>query len=117
MKRDRTRYSKDTELMDCVNSAYNDLQILLKDSFINLSRLPYQLTLVQFSSLFICYDWQDIFNSLEELENLPSLTGIRSVSHILKKSLIKDQIAQIANPRENTYYKVWAGIITDEDFH
>ena len=69
MDKIKSKYSKDTELGDCVNSAYTDLQILLKDAFIKISRLPHQLTFDELYSLFECYDWQDIFNILEELEN------------------------------------------------
>jgi hypothetical protein len=116
MDKIKSKYSKDTELWECINSAYTDLQILLKDTFINISKLP-QLTFAEFYSLFENYDWQDIFNILEELENIADLTKIESVYSILTESLKADyNIVPLTNPRENTYYKVWEGLVTDQDF-
>lgn len=117
MKKINSKYLKDAELTECVNSAYTDLQILLQGAFINISKLPNQLTLVELFTLFQSYDWQDIFDQLEELENCTDLTDIESVYSTLIESLKADNhIKPITNPWENTYYKVWAGLMTDEDF-
>jgi hypothetical protein len=113
----KSKYLKDTEIQDCVNSAYTDLQILLHDAFIKVSELPNQLTLNELYSLFECYDWQDIFNILEELENCTDFTKIESVYSTLIGSLKSDNnFKPLTNPRENTFYKVWKGLMTDQDF-
>ncbi len=117
MKKINSEYSKDAELRDCVNSAYTDLQALLKDTFIHISRLPNQLTFDELFSLFGCYDWQDIFNTLEELENCTDFTKIESVYSTLIESLKSDNnFKPLTNHRENTFYKVWKGLMTDQDF-
>jgi hypothetical protein len=117
MDKIKSKYSKDTELWECINSAYTDLQILLKDTFINISKLPHQLTFAEFYSLFENYDWQDIFNILEELENCTDFTKIESVYSTLIGSLKSDNnFKPLTNPRENTFYKVWKGLMTDQDF-
>ncbi len=117
MKKINVKNSKDTELIECVNSAYNDLQILLQGAFINVSKLPNQLTYDQLFSLFENYDWNDIFNMLEQIEDLPDFGNVNSIYSILIESLKDDNyIMPLSNPRDNTYYKVWAGLMTDEDF-
>ena len=117
MKKIKSINSKESEIQECINSAYADLQILLQGAFIKISRLPNQLTLAELFTLFQSYDWQDIFNQLEELENCKDLSKIESVFSTLTKSLkANSNIIPIRNPRENTYYKVWAGLMTDEDF-
>jgi hypothetical protein len=116
MKRIKSKYSKDPELRECINSAYTDLHILLQGAFINISKLPNQLTIIEFTSLFENYDWNDLFNKLEELENLSDITKVESVFRDLSMLLKYDlYINPLINPRENTYFKVWAGLISDED--
>ena len=117
MKKIDSKYSKDAELTECVNSAYNDLQILLQGAFINVSKLPHQLTYDQLFSLFEMYDWNDLFNEFEKIENLPDFGNVESVYSTLLESLQADSnIVPLSNPRDNTYYKVWAGLMTEEDF-
>jgi hypothetical protein len=117
MKKISLKYSKDSELTECVNSAYDDLQILLQDAFINVSKFPHQLTYDQFFSLFESYDWQNIFNQFEQLENLTDFGNVESLFSTIIGSLKADSnTIPLTNPRENTYYKVWAGSMTDEDF-
>jgi hypothetical protein len=117
MKKIKSIYSKESEIQECINSAYNDLQILLQGAFLNIGKLPNQLTYDELFTLFESYDWNDLFNKLEELENCTDLNDIESVYTTLIESLKGDcNIVPIIKPWENTYYKVWAGLMTDEDF-
>ncbi len=117
MKKINSKHSTDSELIDCINSAYNDLQILLQGAFINVSKLPQQLTYKQLFSLFESYDWNDLFDKLEELENLPDFGNVESVYSTIIESLKADSnIIPLTNPRDSSYFKVWAGLMTDEDF-
>lgn len=117
MKKIKSEYSKEAELWECLNSAYADLQILLQGTFINISKLPNQLTFLEFQSLFKKYDWNDIFNMLDELENAPDLDNVESVDSTLIECLkSNNKLKHLTNPRENTYYKVWAGLMSEDDF-
>ena len=117
MKKISSKYSSDAELTECLNSAYKDIQILLQDAFINVSKLPNQLTFIELSIVFERYDWNDIFNKFEELENWIDFSKVESVFSTLNESLKADiNVVPLNNPRENTYFKVWAGLMTGEDF-
>lgn len=116
MKKDLSKHSTDAELKDCINSAYTDLQILLQGAFGNISKLPNQITICEFITLFENYDWNDIFNGLEELENASDLDHNKSVYSILLESLdSSSKNNPLINPRENTYFKVWAGLMSEQD--
>jgi hypothetical protein len=117
MKTDFSNLPIEADLKDCLSSAHTDLQILLKDIFTNLAQLSGQLTIYDLYSLFKFNDWNDIFNQLEELENNSCLQGTESLFSILTYSLESDPDIKLLNgPRENTYYKVWAGLMIEEDF-
>ena len=68
MKKIKSINSKESEIQECINSAYADLQILLQGAFINVSKLPNQLSIIEFNSLFENYDWNNIFNTFEQIE-------------------------------------------------
>jgi hypothetical protein len=117
MKRIKSKNSKDAELQECINSAYTDLHILLQGAFINISKLPNQLTIIEFTSLFENYDWNDIFDNLERLENETNLLNVETVySTILENLKSNKNIKPLTVPRDSTYFKVWAGLMTDHDF-
>lgn len=117
MKADISNYQDDKILLECIKSAYEDLQVLLQWVFTNINKHPNQLTFSELFSLFICYDWNDIFNHLEELENCNDLFYKASVySSIIETLKADSNIIPLNDPRGNTYYKVWAGLMTDEDF-
>jgi len=117
MKKIKSKYSKDSELLECIHSAYTDLHILLQGAFINISKLPNQLTIIEFSSLLETYDWNDIFDNLEKLENETNLFNVESVYSIILENLKSNiKIKPLTDPRDNTYFKVWAGLMTDQDF-
>jgi len=117
MKKIKSINSKESEIQECINSAYADLQILLQGAFINVSKLPNQLSIIEFNSLFENYDWNNIFNTFEQIENLPDLGNIKSVySTIIESLKAESNFVPLNNPRDNTYFKVWAGLMTDQDF-
>lgn len=117
MNKTKSKYPNDSELTECINSAYTDLQILLQGVFGNISKLPSQITNCEFITLFENYDWNDIFNRLEELENASDLDHDKSVYSILLESFeSSSENNPLINPRENTYFKVWAGLMNDQDF-
>jgi hypothetical protein len=113
MNRVIAKYQDDLELHECVKSAFTDFQILLNEVFVNLRGCTNQLDIDGLFILFVRYDWRDIVDIIQELDNTPFHHRVYSPSSILELLEIY-QVSQISDPRQNTYYRVWAGLISDE---
>lgn len=57
----------------CIHSAFEDLQLMIRDIFTNVGKIQPQLSFKEFVSLFERYDWQDIMDKIEELENFDNI--------------------------------------------
>jgi len=92
----------------CLCSAFKDLQSMIKDVFVYFGMVPNQLSFEEFTSLFGKYDWQDIIDKIEELDNQDFIDHKNSVFNHLSALLNQDkQVKTISNPKENSYYKEW----------
>lgn len=90
----------------CMHSAYEDLQLMIKDIFTNVGLIQPQLSFKELSSLFERYDWQDIIDKIEDINyNHIQCFNQMSVYELLLSSLINDKnILLLHSPLENTYY-------------
>ena len=90
----------------CLESAYEDLQLMIEEVFINVSKMPGQLSFPEFVYLFEKYDWKDLIDALEELDNLENSLNQSSTFEGLVSYFNQDyHIRMINDPAENSYYK------------
>ena len=54
---------------NCLDSAYEDVNSLIENVFTNIGRHGFKLTYEELVYLFDKYDWKDIIDALEEVEN------------------------------------------------
>ncbi len=113
MNKNIAKYQDDSEIYECINSAYVDFQVLLNEVFQNLSYTGCQIDIEELFNIFVRYDWQDILEIVEDLNN-NLLGSCNNLNSAIIDFLETNQVVQISDPRQNSYYKVWAGLISDE---
>ncbi|MHA1981094.1 MAG: hypothetical protein ACTSXN_08390 [Promethearchaeota archaeon] len=90
----------------CLQSGYEDIQLMIKEVLINVSKIPCQLSYPEFVYLFEKYDWKDIIEAIEELDILENSLNQSSIFEGLINLFTKDgNIRMINDSAENSYYK------------
>ena len=96
----------DADTMVCIQSAYEDLQLMIKEIFTNIKSIPDQLSFEQFITLFEKYDWQDIIYMIEEYNYLEAQQDYPSLYDLLFETLKADEgVYCIDGFRNNSYYR------------
>jgi hypothetical protein len=63
------RIFRPSVLEKCLMSAYSDFQELIKNVFLTLSGYDQSLSFIELKCLFVNYDWKDILDAVEYLDN------------------------------------------------
>ena len=96
----------DADTMVCIKSAYEDLQLMIKEIFTNLLTMPFQLSFGEFILLFEKYDWQDIISKVEDFDFLIDRFKYTSVFDCLQELLVDDtQVNSLKELKSNTYIR------------
>jgi len=104
--RNNTLKKYDADTLACIQSAYGDLQLMIKDIFTNIYAIPDQLSFEDFIFLFKKYDWQDIIDKVEEVNFFIDSNNSNSVYNCLLNSLIDDvSVKPIKGLQSNTYLR------------
>lgn len=81
----------DAPTMACIQSAYEDLQLMVEEIFTKIKTISNQLSFEEFILLFEQYDWQDIIDKLEEYDYLAAQQYYPSLYALLNDSFIADK--------------------------
>jgi hypothetical protein len=91
--------------MFCIQSAYEDLCLMIDEIFTHIKGFPNQLTFDEFILLFENYDWGDIILKVEDIDNWIDQDKTKSVYKLLNKSLLEDIcVVTILGHAHNTYF-------------
>ena len=88
----------------CLESAYDDLQLMISEIFIKVKSIPNQMSYENFAILFETYDWENIIDALEELDNYHVFNNDICLFNIIRSKIDVFEGPFLGSKWKNTYF-------------